>query len=102
MGPGLPDTSFFGPMVTIALVFIAAVAVLIVVAIVRNARAARRRGHDPMTMQTELASRLLESDALRGSGDATERLAKLEQLKAAGTISDAEYAAARQRIIGEV
>jgi hypothetical protein len=38
----------------------------------------------------------------KGSGDAGERLAKLEALKAGGAITDAEYQAQRQKIIDAI
>lgn len=68
---------------------------------VRNYLKVRRSGHDPMTLETDLAIKLLDSDALRGEKSIEDRLEAIDRLRASGTISEQEYAATRQKILGQ-
>jgi competence protein ComGC len=95
-------TQFSGVFPTVfavvaVIVVLGIIAVIVLVA--RNALKARRAGYDPTTMQTDLAVKLLQSDALRGEQTPEARLAKLDALRSAGSITAAEHAAARQRIV---
>ena len=72
----------------------------VIFSIVRNARKAAELGHDPITMQTELAAKALDSQALAPARTLEQRLAEVDALLAAGTISPDEHAAARARILG--
>ncbi|WP_146078913.1 SHOCT domain-containing protein [Rathayibacter sp. AY1E6] len=80
-------------------IVIAVVIVLVVVLIVVNVHRARSLGVDPLTLRTEVAARF----AREGPGSArplADRLAELEALRAAGTITEAEYAQARRAALG--
>ena len=92
----------FGTIFVVVLVIMGLIMAAGVVLAVRNISAAKRAGHDPFTMRTELASRLLESEALRGEERPEDRLAKLDELLAAGAISAEEHAAARSRVLGDL
>lgn len=104
-----PPTAMIIAMGVFGLLFTATV-VFIIVTAVRNSRAARARGIDPMTMQTELAARLMESEMLRpaqppsSATDAAtrpleERLRELDDLHNRGVISAEERAEARAKIL---
>jgi hypothetical protein len=67
---------------------------------VRNFRKAEEAGHDPFTLQTEIAVKALDSDVLSAEESAEERLAKIEKLFSDGTISAEERATARQAVLG--
>lgn len=82
---------FFG----FAVVFIVGVLVAMVVIISRNAAKARALGHDPVTMQTELAARAMDSGLLAPAKSLEERLAELDGLRARGVITAEEHAKAR-------
>jgi len=97
VGVGL---AFAGAIALFVLLFVAAV-VLIVVMAVRNARKARELGHDPLTMQTELVARAMDSPLLATPKPLEQRLAELDDLRARGVISEDEHRAARQRAIEE-
>jgi hypothetical protein len=75
------------------------VVVFIIVAAVRNAQKARELGHDPLTMETELAARAIDSSLLAPAGTIEARLAELDSLRSRGIITEAEYAKARAEAI---
>ncbi len=93
----------FGALFIVMLVlgglFFAAVVAFMVVAIVRNAAKAKELGHDPLTMETELAARAIDSQLLTPERTLEERLAELQDLHARGVIADDEYAAARAQAL---
>jgi hypothetical protein len=66
----------------------------------RNFKKAKDAGHDPFTLQTEIAVKALDSEVLSAEESVDERLAKIEELFSAGTISAEERAAARQAVLG--
>ncbi len=74
--------------------------VVVIVLIVRNIGHARRLGLDPMTTQVDLAARVLNSGALAPQRTIAQRLAELDDLLAAGTITADEHRAARAKILG--
>ena len=74
----------------------------VIFSIVRNAQKASELGHDPLTMQTELAAKALDSQALAPARTVEQRLAEVDALLAAGTISTDEHTAARARILGTI
>ena len=78
-----------------ACIFIAGIAVLIVYSIVKNGRAAKRAGLDPVTMGTDLQARLLKSDMLSPERSIEARLHELDDLRTRGVITPDEHAAAR-------
>lgn len=88
---GVGFAIFFG----IVVLFIIAVAVVMVVMISRNAAKARELGHDPLTMQTELAARAMDSELLAPRPSLEARLAELDELHARGVITADEHAKAR-------
>jgi len=105
-GVVMPNTSFFDTMDTIFPVLFAAVATLIVAGFVfvivqqvRNARKVHRAGHDPFTVQADLANRALDSELLRPVRGTAERLAELDRLRAADTITADEYSSARATVL---
>jgi uncharacterized membrane protein len=105
---GIDDGGFGGFDSGFSIVF-AIVAVIIVLGIiavivlaVRNGAKARRAGLDPTTLNTDIAIRVLQSEALRGEQSVEQRLAKLDELTASGAISNDEHAAARARILGDI
>lgn len=86
----------------VVVVFIIGVVVFMVVAITRRWAAVRREGMDPMTADVEMMGRLNRSALLAEDRSVEQRLAELDRLAEAGTISDEERAAARARILGEL
>ena len=92
----------FATIFIVAVVIVGLGFVAVIVLVARNAAAASRSGHDPTTMQTELMGKLLDSEALRGERTPEERLAQLDSLLAARSISPAEHAEARRRVLGEL
>ena len=88
---GVGFATFFG----IVVLFIIAVAVVMVVMISRNAAKARELGHDPLTMQTELAARAMDAELLAPRPSLEARLAELDELHARGVITADEHAKAR-------
>ncbi|WP_102509421.1 SHOCT domain-containing protein [Sanguibacter massiliensis] len=102
-------------LVLFGLAFVAALTV-IVVSGVRNYRLAKARGYDPLTMETEMAARLMDSQLMQPATptDATtapsamtapsatteERLAEIDSLHDRGVITADERAAARAKILG--
>lgn len=101
INPALPDDGFstvFG-IVTAVIVIGGIVAV---VSAVLNARKAVELGHNPLTMQTELQAKVLDSQALAPERSVEERLAELAKLRASGAVDEAEYERARARILGSL
>jgi hypothetical protein len=78
---------------------VAVVFVIVVVMAARNAAAAKRQGIDPFTAQADIAAKLLKSDLLKPAQSKSERLAEVDALLAAGTISAEEHRAARAAIL---
>lgn len=81
-------------MVIFGILFVCVVA-FIIVSIVRNARRARQAGYDPLTMQTEMAARAMNSELLRPAQSIEQRLRELDDLRTRGVISVEEYERAR-------
>jgi hypothetical protein len=71
----------------------------ILVMISRNAAKARELGHDPLTMQTELAARAMDSELLAPRPSLEARLAELDDLHARGVITADEHAKARAEVL---
>jgi competence protein ComGC len=92
------STGFSVVFVVIA-VIIAIVFVFVIVNVVRNVGKANRQGIDPFTAQTDIAAKLLNSDVLSAEKPIAERLAEVDALFAAGTISADEHRAARAAIL---
>ena len=76
-----------------------------------NASRIVESGHNPLTFETDLAIRAMESRAFapdeaerpdKPEKTVAERLAELDALHAEGTISDTELEAARARVISDI
>lgn len=103
--PPNPESTFhpsFNLGFTIVAVIIALGVVFVVVSIVRNDIRVRASGHDPMTLQSDLAVKLLDSSALAAERPLPQRFADLDALLAAGTITPEEHSAARAKLLGSV
>lgn len=101
VNPALPDSAFsaiFGIIATL----IAIGAIIAIVSAILNAKKAVDLGHNPLTMQTELQAKVLDSQALAPERSVEQRLAELDRLRASGAIDDAEHTAARARILGSL
>ena len=93
------DNSLFGPLFAIVWVILVLVVGLVLVGAVLNARKARQHGFNPLTMQTDLAAKVMKSNLLGANRSKAERLAELDSLLAAGTITPAEHSEARAAIL---
>lgn len=96
----MPSTGFLSTAFTVVPIVIGVVFVAIVVFAIINVRKARKAGHNPLTMQTDLASRALDSELLRPDRPLSDRLSELDGLRENGTISADEHAEARRRVLG--
>jgi len=94
-------TTGFSVVFVIVAVVIAVVFVFIVVSIVRNLARAKQRGIDPLTVQTDLAAKAMNSDLLKSERSKADRLAEVDAMLAAGSITADEHAAARAAILGD-
>ena len=84
--------------IVIALVVVA-VFMVAIVSVVRNSRKARQHGLDPMTLQADLAAKVMRSDLLSGGQSKAQRLAELDAMLTEGVITPAEHADARAAIL---
>jgi len=89
----------FQAMFVIVGLLIALGFVFTIVMIVRNYSKARESGHDPFTLQTDLATRALDSELLAPKQSIEQRLAELDDLVTRGVITDEERVAARADIL---
>ncbi|KXO99513.1 hypothetical protein [Tsukamurella pseudospumae] len=80
---------------------IVSVFVAIAVGAVRNNRAAKARGVDLTTLDTELRIQALQSRALGADRSIEQRLAEIDDLAARGVIDADERATARAKILAE-
>jgi len=97
---GQPPTAFvwfFG----FVIVMMVCIVVAGVVAVIRNRRVLRQAGLDPMTVESQLAVRLLRSQALSEPAAST-RLAELDDLRNRGLITAEEYTTRRAEIIRSI
>lgn len=99
----MPPDPAFGTLFTIVTILIGLTAVAVVVIAVKNFRRARQHGLDPLTLETDLAARVMDSALLapRAPTSIRARLDELAALHRDGVISDAEYARARAAALGE-
>jgi hypothetical protein len=101
----MPESTMSGFMPVIFWVIggiVVVVAIFVIVSAVTNAARVRRAGHNPLTLQTDIATKLLDSDALSSQPTVEARLQKIEQLRAAGTITGEEYDTARSRLLTQL
>jgi hypothetical protein len=87
--------------IAFAVLFVGAV-VLIVVSASRRYRAAKAAGLDPFAGDVQLMGQAKSSAMLAPQRSVADRLAEVDALRSAGTISAEEHAAARARILGTV
>ena len=92
--------SLFGVVFVVIVIAIVAAFVFVIYSVIRNGARARQSGLDPLTLQTDLAAKVMNSEMLAPARPMAERLAEIDTLLAAGAISEAEHAAARARILG--
>lgn len=88
-------TVVWGLVVGVVVLGFVAVVVLVVLNVVR----ARRNGISPLTSQTDLAARLLQSRALQPERSLDDRLAELDDLARRGVISADEHRDARAAVL---
>ena len=113
MGPSdLLEPSSFDAMWSLGLVAVGIGFVVTIALAVRNAHHLHRNGIDPTTVEAELATRMLRSQALAPAAEAAapgraersveDRLAEIDGLHARGAISDQERAAARSEVLKDL
>lgn len=103
-GPTLPAFMW------IPILLIVATVIFGIYSVVKNYRLARSRGYDPVTMETDMATRLMQSALLQpadpgatgaaAAASLADRLADIDTLHDGGIISAEERAAARAKILG--
>ncbi|RFA16039.1 hypothetical protein B7R22_04695 [Subtercola boreus] len=94
------STSFnIVPILFTAFVVVAVGFVITIALIIRNARRVREAGYNPFTLQTDLATRAMESALLDPSKTTEERLGELDELQHRRVISPEEYVRARERVL---
>ncbi|HET7900923.1 MAG TPA: hypothetical protein VFL59_07010 [Candidatus Nanopelagicales bacterium] len=89
-------------VIVIFWILFAAVVIFIIYTAVRRYRAAKDAGLDPFAGDVQLMGQAKNSAMLAPERTVADRLAEVDALLAAGTISTEEHAAARARIIGGV
>ena len=95
----MPSFELFTAMsIIVPVVFVIAFAAIIVFAVV-NFRRIRKAGHNPFTLNADLASRALDSRLLAPDQPLEKRLDELDRLRAAGRITDEEHERARASIL---
>ena len=83
------------------IVLFAAAVVVIVATVIRNIGKARRAGLDPLTMQTDFAARVMNSDLLAAEKPLSQKLGDVDALLANGEITPEEHATARAAILAQ-
>lgn len=91
--------TWFNAVFIVIAILIAIAFVVVIVSVVRNAGKARRHGLDPMTLQADMAAKVMQSDLLAGEQSKVQRLAEVDALLAQDTITPAEHADARAAIL---
>ncbi|MFC0681687.1 SHOCT domain-containing protein [Lysobacter korlensis] len=94
-----PDTSGFDLMFGIVLAVVIAGFAVTVALLAVNARRVRRAGHNPVTLNADLAVRVLESDLLAPGRSKEHRLRELDDLHARGVITAEEHRTARAEVL---
>ena len=97
--PFTASISAFGVIFAIASIVITAGFITVIVIIVRNFARAKAAGHDPLTLETDLAMRALDSEILAPAKSIEQRLAEIDDLAARGIISPDERQAARAEVL---
>ncbi|WP_440707986.1 hypothetical protein [Herbiconiux sp. YIM B11900] len=98
----MPDLFALFPIIFVVVAaLVVVVFVVVIVQIVANARRVRASGHNPLTLQSDLATKLLDSEMLSSERSTEERLGELDRLHDSHTISDEEYRTARARVLAD-
>jgi Short C-terminal domain len=107
-----PTAGFASVFPIIFGVFLVIIVVIAGVTLVAGAMKTKRvveSGHNPLTLDTDLALKVLDSQALAPTDRRSveqrpveQRLAELDALHAKGAISEDEHAKARERILGSL
>jgi uncharacterized membrane protein len=106
--PGAAAGVGFEGIFGIAVVFVVIGIAVSIFLKLRNVSRVIESGNDPTTFETDLAIKAMNSQAFSPAAAAapakstTERLAELDALLAAGTITSDEHAAARAKVLGDV
>ena len=95
----MPGSGATDALLIAAPIFIGVVFVLIVVMVVVRVVRVRKAGHNPLTLDADIAMKLMDSDLLSKSGSKQEQLKEVEALHASGQVTDAERDAARAAIL---
>ncbi|MCU1570507.1 MAG: hypothetical protein JWR33_1248 [Naasia sp.] len=95
----LPGEGAFTLVFGVAAVVIGLGFVATIVLAVINFRRVRDAGHNPFTLETDLATRALDSGLLAPSRSVEDRLRELQGLRDRGVITAEEYATARADIL---
>ncbi len=101
----VPDSGIPGIMVALFVlfgVFFLSVVVVMIVTASRRYRVAKESGLDPFAGDIQMMGRVANSQALAPERSVQDRLAEVDALRAAGTISEGEHSAARARILGGI
>lgn len=91
----------FGIFFVVILVIIVSGIIFSVVVAARNYGRAKAAGYSPLTMQTDLAVKALDSSLLAPARSLADKLAEVDALFASKTITEAEHAAARHSILAQ-
>jgi hypothetical protein len=94
--PGGADVMFTVVPVLIVIGF-----VFVIGSIVYRSVRMARRGQNPLTLQEDVAMRVLRAPQLQRARTKAERLDELDTLRALGRISEEELAAARAKVLSE-
>jgi hypothetical protein len=101
---GIGGGGAFGDGVIALMAVIVVIFLITFVSVVRRMMLSRKvlraGGVDPRTLGAQIALNLAHGTALPSGMSVEQHLAELESLRALGTISDEEYAAARAKAIG--
>ncbi|KQX61782.1 hypothetical protein ASD06_14490 [Angustibacter sp. Root456] len=95
----------FGVIFVLVTLFIVAVFVIMVVALVKRGRAVREEGLDPLTGDIQLAGQLHRSQLMApatAQRPVPERLAEVDELLRTGAITAQEHEAQRARILADL
>jgi len=95
------DNGTFHIFFLVFIVLFVAAVIVIVVTVVRNIGKARRSGLDPLTLQTDLAARVMNSDLLAAGKPLAEKLGDVDALLASGAITPEEHTTARAAILAQ-
>ena len=103
--PGVSAGTGFEGMFGIVIFVVIVIGAVSLFIWLRNVNKVVQSGNDPTTIETDLAIRAMQSQALapeRAAKSASQRLAELDELLASGAITTDEHAAARAKVLGDI